>query len=603
MCGIIGIVNGHHVADDIVSGLGRLAYRGYDSAGLATVDRGRIARIREAGPVDRLASTLGDAPVLGHAGIGHTRWATHGPPNAVNAHPHATEAVAVVHNGVIENHRALRAELTRRGRRLASDTDSEVIPHLVSEGLDAGLSPRAATRAALARCEGSFAVGLVFADAGGMMMAARRGSPLVVGTADGGAFLSSDGLALSPWVREVVDLEDGDVAELTGGGVVVYDDGGRPVSRSPRRLPDAEEALGLSGWDSYTRKEIAEQPAVLARLLSAPDARARAVAEGPMADLRRLSVVACGTSRYAGSVARHWFEGVAGVPTTVHIASEHRYGAGLWSEGEGALFISQSGETADTLAALRWTARAGVRTLSVVNVAASTMAAESDAVLLTEAGPEIGVASTKAFTAQLAVLGQLAIEVGRARGALDEAGADAAHAGLRAAATACAAPLKEEQRAREWASRLVAAERVLFLGRGALYPLALEGALKLKEISYLHAEGYAAGELKHGPLAMVEPGVPVVVLAPSGPLFAKTLCSLEEVRARGGEPLVLTDAAGAEALSHLDEDTVWTLPTVAPEWTALPYAIPLQLLAYHAARLRGTDVDRPRNLAKSVTVE
>ncbi len=607
MCGIIGIIGKGEVAPLLIEGLRRLEYRGYDSAGVATLVDGRIERRRAEGKLTNLETLLAREPVAGTIGIGHTRWATHGVPNEKNAHPHATDRVAVVHNGIIENFQALRAEVEERGHTLVSDTDTEVVAHLITLYLEDGKGTAEAACAALNRLEGAFALGIIFAGKPDLMIAARRGSPLAIGYGDGEMFLGSDALALAPLTREIMYLEDGDWAVITSDDATVFDAEHLGVKREVRLTAHSGATLGKGGYRHFMLKEIFEQPQVIGDTLHAytnPTTRSVALPDlgFDAAETSAMTLVACGTSYYACMVARCWLERLARIPVDVDVASEFRYRGAHMAEGGVALFISQSGETADTLAALRYARDHGQHIVSVVNVPESTIARESDAVLQTYAGPEVGVASTKAFTTQLTVLACFAIATARARGAMDhdtETRLVDALAGIPARA---AEVLNHDDTLRALAHEVAEARDVLYLGRGTSYPIALEGALKLKEISYIHAEGYAAGEMKHGPIALIDEDVPVIVLAPSDELFEKTASNMQEVIARGGRVIFFSDAKGIERLGGLAAATV-ALPETDPFVAPILYAIPVQMLAYHTAVLKGTDVDQPRNLAKSVTVE
>ncbi|HEX9569425.1 MAG TPA: glutamine--fructose-6-phosphate transaminase (isomerizing) [Rhodospirillales bacterium] len=607
MCGIIGIIGKDAVAEKLLAALRRLEYRGYDSAGIATLVDGRIERRRAEGKLDNLEKRLAREPIAGRTGIGHTRWATHGVPNEKNAHPHATDRVAVVHNGIIENFQDLSDELVAAGRRLASDTDTEVVAHLITRYLEEGDEPARATKRALARLEGAFALGIVFAGRDDLMIAARRGSPLAIGIGAGETYLGSDALALAPLTDKILYLEDGDWAVMTANGVTVYDAEGREIRRKVRKTAVSGAAVGKGGYRHFMLKEIYEQPQVIGDTLHSfvnPATRAVTLPAFPFdpAKATRITLIACGTSFYACLVAKYWLERLARVPVEVDIASEFRYRGADMPEGGLAVFISQSGETADTLAALRYANQQRQHTLSIVNVPESTIARESEAVLPTNAGPEVGVASTKAFTTQLTVLACLTLAIGRARGAITP-DAEARLVGALTEVPARAAEvLNHDERLREIAEEVAKARDVLYLGRGTSYAIAMEGALKLKEISYIHAEGYAAGEMKHGPIALIDEGVPVIVIAPSDELFAKTASNIAEVMARGGRVIFLSDAKGVQRLGWQAAATI-VLPEVDPFVAPILYAIPVQLLAYHTAVIKGTDVDRPRNLAKSVTVE
>ncbi len=607
MCGIIGIVGHPPVAARLIEALRRLEYRGYDSAGIAVHDGDRLRRRRAEGKLDALARLLEREPLDGGIGIGHTRWATHGRPEERNAHPQMNERVAVVHNGIIENFRDLRAELEAAGAVFESETDTETIAHLLARLRDEGMEPGEAVAAALDRLQGAFALGILFADAPDRLYAARRGSPLVVGLAPGEAFLGSDALALAGLAERIVHLEEGDRAELTRDGIRIFDAAGRPTERPERPLDLGPALVGKGNHRHFMLKEIHEQPTAVAEtlgpLLDPLAGRAR-LPDLPFdpARLGRLHIVACGTSYHAGMVARYWLERMAHLPVDVEIASEFRYRDPVLRPDEAVVVISQSGETADTLAAMRHAKAAGLPVLGIVNVPHSSIAREADTVLATHAGPEIGVASTKAFTCQLAVLAALSVGLARARGRLDEAGEATAVETLTALSARLAEALRQDCALEETAHEIAKARDVLYLGRDRLYPLALEGALKLKEISYIHAEGYAAGEMKHGPIALIDERVPVVVLMPSGPLADKVASNMQEVVARGGRVHLIAEAGACDRFAA-DAASVVRLPAVAPLIEPIVHAVPVQLLAYHAAVIKGTDVDQPRNLAKSVTVE
>ena len=607
MCGIIGIVGQRPVAPRLIDGLKRLEYRGYDSAGVATLINGRIERRRAEGKLANLEARVAEEPLPGTVGIGHTRWATHGKPIEVNAHPHSTERVAIVHNGIIENFRELRDELEGLGHVFETDTDSEIIAHLITHHLNGQKTPVEAAALALDHLEGAFALAILFAGEHDLMIGARRGSPLAVGYGDGEMFLGSDAMALAPWTDRICYLDEGDWVEVRPQSAVVHDAGGAVVDRPVRQTALSGALIGKSGYRHFMLKEIYEQPAVIGDTLSAfinPQTRTVQLDDLPfdLATVPRLTVVACGTAFYAAMVAKYWFESIAKLPVEVDIASEFRYREAPLPPGGAAIFISQSGETADTLAALRYARAGDQHIVSVVNVPESSIARESDIVLQTLAGPEIGVASTKAFTTQLTVLACLAVATARARGAIDAAGEAALVAALTEVPARAAEVLNHDDAIRDLAADVAEARDVLYLGRGAGFPLALEGALKLKEISYIHAEGYAAGEMKHGPIALIDEDVPVIVIAPRDAVFDKTVSNVQEVMARGGRVLFFSDAEGIARLGNGAAATV-ALPTVDPMVTPLLYAIPVQLLAYHTAVFKGTDVDQPRNLAKSVTVE
>jgi glucosamine--fructose-6-phosphate aminotransferase (isomerizing) len=606
MCGIVGILGRHEVAPLILESLKRLEYRGYDSAGIATVHEGRLDRRRAVGKLIALSDLLVRDPIRGTAGIGHTRWATHGAPTENNAHPHRAGPVAVVHNGIIENFRALRTELEAGGHVFESQTDTETVAALCARELRAGLPPVEAARATLARLEGAFALAFLFEGEEDLMIGARRGSPLAVGYGEGEMYLGSDALALAPLTNRVAYLEEGDHVVLTRAGADFYDEADTSVGREIRYVPVENVYAEKGPHRHFMAKEIHEQPSVIANALAhylAPDRRSvRSGAELDWAGIDRLVMIACGTAHYATHVARYWFESLARLPVEIDVASEYRYREPPVGPRTLALVVSQSGETADTLAALRYAKAQGAAIVSVINVETSTIARESDHALPIFAGPEIGVASTKAFTAQLVALAVLAIEAGRARGRLEEEGEARLAEALAALPGLLSTALTLEPEVAEVARELAKARDVLFLGRGPLYPLALEGALKLKEISYIHAEGYASGELKHGPIALIDEGVPVIVLAPSDALFDKTVSNMQEVMARDGRVLLVSDRTG---LAHAGAG-VWrslAMPAADPFVTPILYAVPAQLLAYHTAVTKGTDVDQPRNLAKSVTVE
>ena len=607
MCGIVGIVGKEEVADRLLDGLRRLEYRGYDSAGIATVHDAAINRRRASGKLVNLARELAADPLPGTIGIAHTRWATHGGPTTSNAHPHATGEVAVVHNGIIENFKPLRDELIARGRVFTSETDTEVVAHLVSEQVEAGASPQNAVKAVLPRLHGAFALAILFRAHPDLLIGARLGSPLVVGYGDGETYLGSDALALGPLTQRIAYLEEGDWVVCTRDGAQVYDRGDRPVERPVTISGVTGELISKGNHRHYMLKEIYEQPIVVAQTLQSYIQRMEQrvtlpIPEFDLAAVRRVTIVACGTSFYAGMVAKYWFERFARVAVDLDVASEFRYRAPVMEEGGLALFISQSGETADTLAALRHARAEGQKIAVVVNVPTSSMAREADLLLPTHAGPEIGVASTKAFTCQLAVLAALAANLARAKGIMspDEEKGIVEH--LAEAPAALNAALSHDEAIAAMAHTVAGARDVLYLGRGTDYPLALEGALKLKEISYIHAEGYAAGEMKHGPIALIDENVPVIVIAPSGPLFDKTVSNMQQVQARGGKVVLISDGAGVAAAGENCLATI-TMPAVHPLIAPLVYAVPVQLLAYHVAVAKGTDVDQPRNLAKSVTVE
>ncbi|HVY84503.1 MAG TPA: glutamine--fructose-6-phosphate transaminase (isomerizing) [Caulobacterales bacterium] len=607
MCGIIGILGAEPAAPLMVEALKRLEYRGYDSAGVATLEAGKIVRRRAAGKIRNLEAELLKAPLAGVSGIGHTRWATHGAPTEGNAHPHATEKVAIVHNGIIENFRALRAELAAKGHTFESETDSETIAHLIDDFLKQGLSPADAVARTVAKLDGAFAIACLFAGENDVLVGARKGSPLVVGVGDGEMYLGSDAIAVSPFTNRVIYLDEGDLAALTRKSVEIRDRDGQRVERPIITIAGGAAAVEKGNYRHFMQKEIYEQPETTGRTIARyVDAYAEKVT---MPDLDGVDLAAdsailigCGTAHYATRVAEYWLEQVGGAAVECDIASEFRYRKPAYPKKSISVFVSQSGETADTLAALRFCKENGLKTLAVVNVPQSTIWREADARLPTLAGPEIGVASTKAFTAQLSALAALAIAVGRARGALSSQEESRLVHALMEAPRLIAEALASEPLIEAIAQDLSHARDVLYLGRGVHYPLALEGALKLKEISYIHAEGYAAGELKHGPIALIDENTPVVVVAPHDALFEKTLSNMQEVAARGGKLIVITDAAGAEAVGPIASHIVH-VPACDPFVAPLVYSVPIQLLAYATAVHKGTDVDQPRNLAKSVTVE
>jgi glutamine---fructose-6-phosphate transaminase (isomerizing) len=608
MCGIIGIIGGEPVAPLLIDALKRLEYRGYDSAGVATLEDGALARRRAQGKLKNLEQKLAREPLAGLIGIGHTRWATHGRPTEINAHPHATERLAVVHNGIIENFAELRRELEGKGVKFSTETDTEVVAHLVSEELKRGLSPLQAVTAALPRLRGAFALAFLFAGEDNLLIGARKGSPLAVGFGDKMMFVGSDAIALAPFTDMVSYLEDGDCVVVTRAGAEVRDATGRLVERPVVKSQASVLLLDKGNHRHFMAKEIYEQPEVVGHTLAHYLDMVAERVELPMAlpfdfrALTRVSIAACGTAYYAGMVAKYWFERFARLPVDVDIASEFRYRDAPLERGALAIFVSQSGETADTLASLREAKARGQHILSIVNVPTSTIARESDIVMPTLAGPEIGVASTKAFTCQLAALACLAIAAGRARGILSEDDEKRLVRALIEIPRHLTEALALEPQIEQLARDLAKSRDVLYLGRGTSYPIALEGALKLKEISYIHAEGYAAGELKHGPIALIDETMPVVVIAPHDRVFDKTVSNMQEVAARGGRLILVTDAEGAAAAAGQSAVTL-TLPTMPATVDPLVYAVPVQLIAYHTAVILGTDVDQPRNLAKSVTVE
>ncbi len=608
MCGIVGILGNEPVAGQLVDALRRLEYRGYDSAGVATLEAGKLVSRRAPGKLRALEVKLETAPLKGLSGIGHTRWATHGKPTEGNAHPHLTDRVAVVHNGIIENFRELRERLAKKGVTFNSDTDTEIVAHLVTEHLKSGQAPVEAVAATLKELRGAFALAFLFAGEDDLMIGARKGSPLAVGYGDGEMYLGSDAIALAPFTNAVCYLEEGDWAVLTRKGAVIRDASGKVVERPVIKSAASAMLVDKGNFKHFMAKEIHEQPEVvghtLARYIDMTTEEVALPTELPFkwSDLKRLSISACGTAYYAGLVAKYWFERFAKLPVEIDIASEFRYREAPLAAGDLAIFISQSGETADTLASLRYAKEHGLYALSVVNVPTSTIARESDAVMPTLAGPEIGVASTKAFTCQLSVLACLAIAAGRARGVLSETDEQKLVHALVETPRLMTHALAIEPQIEKLAHELTKVRDVLYLGRGTSFPIALEGALKLKEISYIHAEGYAAGELKHGPIALIDESMPVIVIAPHDRVFEKTVSNMEEVAARGGKIILVTDPTGAQNAGTELMGTL-TLPEMAATVTPMVYAIPVQLIAYHTAVALGTDVDQPRNLAKSVTVE
>ena len=607
MCGIIGIVGKEPVSDRLVDGLKRMEYRGYDSAGVCTVDDGQLIRRRAEGKLANLVAVLKADDAPGNVGIAHTRWATHGAPTTNNAHPHATAELALVHNGIIENFKSLREQLSARGRTFESETDTEVVAHLVSEEIEAGKSPQDAVKAVLPQLRGAFALAIAFRSHPDLLIGARLGSPLVVGYGEGETYLGSDALALAPLTQKIAYLEEGDWVVVTREGAAIHDKDNNPVEREISTSGVSAATIEKGNYRHFMQKEIFEQPIVVAQTLRSyirplEQQVALPQMDFDLRDIKRITIVACGTSYYAGMVAKYWFETFARMPVDLDFASEFRYRDPVLEPGGLALFISQSGETADTLAALRHSKENGQKIAVVVNVPTSSMAREADLLLPTHAGPEIGVASTKAFSCQLAVLAALAAHLAVVKGKMtrDEERDVVKH--LTEAPAALNAALAHDQEIADMAHLIAPARDVLYLGRGPDFPLALEGALKLKEISYIHAEGYASGEMKHGPIALIDEAVPVIVLAPSGPLFEKTVSNMQEVMARGGKVVLISDAEG---IAEAGEGCMATIemPMVHPLIAPLVYAVPVQLLAYHVAVAKGTDVDQPRNLAKSVTME
>ena len=608
MCGIVGILGRAPVANQLVESLKRLEYRGYDSAGIATLENGQLARLRAQGKLKNLHDRLVGTPLVGAIGIGHTRWATHGRPSEINAHPHATEVVAVVHNGIIENFRDLRRGLEANGVTFRSETDTEVIVHLVSDEFKAGRSPVDAVAAALPRLRGAFALVFLFAGEPNLLIGARKGSPLAVGHGDGEMYLASDAIALAPLTGTISYLDDGDLVVVRRDAIEVRDARGQIATRPTIKSVASALLVDKGNYRYFMTKEIYEQPEVvnhtLTHYLDVGAERVRLPTKLPFnfADISRISISACGTAYYAGLVAKYWFEQFARLPVEIDIASEFRYRAAPLRPGDVSIFVSQSGETADTLASLRYAKEQQQHILSIVNVQTSTIARDSDVVMPTLAGPEIGVASTKAFTCQLTVLACLALTAGLARGVLSGAQERSLVQALIDVPRLMIDALGLEQEIELVVRHLFRSRDVLYLGRGTSYPLALEGALKLKELSYIHAEGYAGGELKHGPIALIDDTVPIIVIAPYDHVFEKIASNTQEVAARGGRIILLTDRQGAREIA-VEPNVTLVLPDMPAFVTPLVYAIPLQLLAYHTAVIKGTDVDQPRNLAKAVTVE
>jgi len=606
MCGIVGIISSKPVASDLVDALRRLEYRGYDSAGIATVENGHLERRRAEGKLRNLEARLVSEPLTGRTGIGHTRWATHGRPTERNAHPHMSPTVSVVHNGIIENYRELKAELTAKGYEFESETDTEAVVHLITDNMKRGQSPKDAVKAALDRLKGAFALGIIFAGRDDVMIAAREGSPLAIGHGQGEMYLGSDAIALAPFTDSITYLDEGDWAVLTKDGVEIFDRTSKAVKRPMVKSSASSMLVDKGNHRHFMAKEIHEQPEVISHTLSNYLDLATGGISFPdlgidLAKVTRVTLSACGTAYYAGMVGKYWIERYARIPVEIDVASEMRYREPPLAEGGLALFVSQSGETADTLATLRYCKAGGQQIAAVFNVRTSTIARESHAILPTLAGPEIGVASTKAFTCQLSVLACLAIAIGKARGHIDDTLQEELIGALMEVPRHMATMLRDEKPYEQIAHDLAKAKDVIYLGRGTSYPLALEGALKLKEISYIHAEGYAAGELKHGPIALIDELVPVVVVAPDDELFDKTVSNMQEVAARGGQIILISSAEpekiGCKVLGHLP------IPKAHPFVSPLLCAVPIQMLAYHTAVIMGTDVDQPRNLAKSVTVE
>ena len=607
MCGIVGVIGARSAATVILDSLRRLEYRGYDSAGIATLVNGHIDRRRAEGKLGNLAAALERTPLSGTTGIGHTRWATHGAPTESNAHPHGTSRVSVVHNGIIENHAELRAELEAQGQVFTTETDTETVAQLVDLNLQRGMDPMAACGAAFRRLEGAYALAMIFAGHPDLIVGAQHGAPLAVGFGEDEMFVGSDGLALAPLTHRIAYLRDGDWAVVNRKGATFFGVDGQEVQREVKLTRLTGAAIGKGNYRHFMEKELHEHPTAIGDTLHrmvSPSTRAVALPDLPfdLAAFSRISLAACGGAYFAALAGRHWIEEFARLPADIDVASEFRYRNPPLGAGTLGVLVSQSGETADAMAALKYMREQHVPVLSILNVPESSMARESDAVLETMAGPEIAVASTKAFTAQLTVLACLALAIGRARGAIDAAREAAMTDALLQVPSAAAMVLDNAEPIQQLANRIAQARDVLYLGRGACFPIALEGALKLKEICYIHAEGYAAGEMKHGPIALIDRAVPVIAIAPSGPLFEKTASNVQEAAARGGQVIVFSDAAGVAKLRGIATETI-VLPAVDPFVAPILYAIPVQLLAYHVAVLKGTDVDQPRNLAKSVTVE
>ncbi|MGF1476806.1 MAG: glutamine--fructose-6-phosphate transaminase (isomerizing) [Geminicoccaceae bacterium] len=606
MCGIVGLLGTSEATPLLLEGLRRLAYRGYDSAGIATLSGGKIDRRLAEGRSERLAEVVEQKPLPGTVGIGHTRWATHGRPNEINAHPHLAYGVAVVHNGIIENYQELRQELTEQGHRFETETDTEVVPHLMAYHMAAGDDPATAASKVIPRLEGAYALAILCEAAPDLLICARKGTPLAIGYGDGEMYIGSDAMALAPLTDRIQYMEEGDWAVITAEGATIRDLDGNRVSREIHKTAFSGALIGKGNHRHFMEKEIHEQPAVLGDTLSSFGIGIGRVAPPPLPfsfnSISRLYALACGTASLACLIGKYWFERFAKLPVDWDIGSEFRYRHTPIDPNAGAFFVSQSGETADTMAALRLLKNGGVKTLAIVNVHESSIAREAHGTLRTLAGPEIGVASTKAFTTQLATLACLAIVAGRERGVLTLEDEQRMTHALEEVPALTAEVLEHDEHIQEIAQAIMHSRDVLYIGRGASFPIALEGALKLKEVSYIHAEGYAAGELKHGPIALIDEEVPVIVVAPPDDVFEKTASNLEEVSARGGRVVLITDARGAERYAEQAWQAI-VMPEVDALVAPILYAIPVQLLAYHVAVLKGTDVDQPRNLAKSVTVE
>lgn len=607
MCGIIGIIGKKEVSQLLVDGLRRLEYRGYDSAGIATLSEGKIYCSRAQGKLNALEKELDKKPLSGTIGIGHTRWATHGAPSTTNAHPHITDKVGVIHNGIIENFSELREELEKLGYTFKTETDTEVIPILITHYLNEGKTPHQAVSKTLKRLEGAFALGIIFAENDNLLIAARRGSPLAIGYGEGEMYIASDAYALAPLTSKISYLQDGDWAEISRTDVKIYDREDNSVTRHIKPTFLSGAAIGKGNYEHFMLKEIYEQPSVIGETLNSfynPVASEIQLPNLPFKakDISKITIIACGTSFYAGSVAKYWLESIAKIPTEVDIASEFRYSNKILPENGVAIFISQSGETADTLAALRYAKENGQHVITIVNAKESSMERESDVVLHTLAGPEIGVASTKAFTTQLVALSCLTLALAKERDAISAKEVATLSQALSEVPSRAVEVLNHDDDLKELSRDLAKAKDIIYIGRGTSYPIAMEGALKIKEISYIHAEGIAAGELKHGPIALIDESVPVIVIAPHDHLFDKTASNVQEVAARNGRVIFLSDSDGIKRLKKISSETI-ELPKVNPFVAPILYAIPIQLLAYHTAVLKGTDVDQPRNLAKSVTVE
>ena len=607
MCGIVGILGQDAVADRLLDGLKRLEYRGYDSAGICTVHDGQFDRRRAPGKLANLARVLADSPLPGNSGIAHTRWATHGAPTEDNAHPHIAGDVVLVHNGIIENFKPLRDELLADGRTFLSQTDTEVVAHLIAREIERGATPRDAVATILPRLHGAFALGVMFKSEPDLLIGARLGAPLTVGYGDGENYLGSDALALAPLTQRIAYLEEGDWVVITRAHVEIFDRDNQPVERPIVNSGASGQLMDKGNYRHFMLKEIHEQPVVVAQTLRSylrplENRVALPDMEFDLGGVERVSIVACGTASYVGMIGKYWIESLARVPVEVDVASEFRYRDPVLTPGQLGVVVSQSGETADTLAALRHMKEAGLTTAGIINVPTSSMAREVDLLMPTHAGPEIGVASTKAFTCQLAVMAALAVNLARAKGLLTAEAESEIVEQLQSVPEAMSMALAHDEEIEAMAPKIAAARDVLYLGRGPEYPMALEGALKLKEISYIHAEGYASGEMKHGPIALIDDSVPLIVLAPSGPLFDKTVSNMQEAQARGAQVVLISDADG---IAQAGENLIATIemPKVHPLIAPLVYAVPIQLLAYHVAVFKGTDVDQPRNLAKSVTVE